>query len=80
MRRTALCLRDGSPLGATRNSDITCEVDHLDTTLDPPSGLRVVRCTASASLDFSRTPLAWAIPWSPTVAATAEAIPPPFRQ
>jgi hypothetical protein len=40
----------------------------------------VVRCSASATLDFSRTPLAWAIPWNPTIASTAEAIPPPFRQ
>jgi len=55
-------------------------VSYLDTALNPPAGLRVVRCTASASLEFSRTPLAWAIPWSPTISATAEAIPPPFRQ
>jgi hypothetical protein len=39
-----------------------------------------VRCSASATLDFSRTPLAWAILWRPTIAATGEAIPPPFRQ
>lgn len=75
-----LCLRDGAPLGSARSSYISCEVNHLDTALDPPSGLRVVRCSASALLDFSRTPLAWAIPWTPTIAATAEAIPPPFRQ
>jgi hypothetical protein len=75
-----LCLRDGTPLGSAQKSYITCEVDFLDTRLDPPSGLRVVRCNAVATLDFSRTPLAWAIPWSPTVSATAEAIPPPFRQ
>jgi hypothetical protein len=75
-----LCTRDGMPLGSARGSYITCEVDFLDTVLHPPSGLRVVRCAASASLDFSRTPLAWAIPWSPTIAATAEALPPPFRQ
>ncbi|MGH7721584.1 MAG: hypothetical protein ACRENL_01945 [Candidatus Dormibacteria bacterium] len=75
-----LCSRDGTPLGAARDSYIECEVHHLDTVLDPPAGLAVVRCTASASLDFSRTPLAWAIPWNPTIAATAEAIPPPFRQ
>jgi hypothetical protein len=75
-----LCSRDGTPLGAARSSFIECDVNHLDTALDPPAGLRVVRCTASATLDYSRTPLAWAIPWSPTIAATAEAIPPPFRQ
>lgn len=75
-----LCSRDGAPLGAARNSDITCEIDSLDTTLNRPSGLRVVRCTATATLDLSRTPLAWAVPWKPTIAATAEAIPPPFRQ
>ena len=75
-----LCTRDGTPLGAARRSYISCEVDFLDTAIAPPAGLRVVRCTASATLDFSRTPLAWAIPWSPTVAAVAVAIPPPFRQ
>ena len=75
-----LCLRDGTPLDPANDSFISCEVDYLDGALDPPSGLRVVRCSASATLDFSRTPLAWAIPWSPTIAATAEAIPPPFRQ
>jgi hypothetical protein len=75
-----LCSRDGTPLGAARGSFIECDVNHLDAALNPPAGLRVVRCTASATLDYSRTPLAWAIPWSPTIAATAEAIPPPFRQ
>ncbi len=75
-----LCTRDGTPLGTARQSYITCEVDFLDTAVHPPAGLRVVRCSATATLDFSRTPLAWAIPWSPTIAATAEAVPPPFRQ
>jgi hypothetical protein len=75
-----LCERAGTPLGAARGSFITCDVQSLDRALNPPSGLEVIRCTASATLDFSRTPLAWAIPWNPTVAATAEAIPPPFRQ
>ncbi len=75
-----LCVRDGAALGGAQRSYITCEVDFLDTVLARPSGLRVVRCSASATLDFSRTPLAWAIPWSPTIAAVAEAIPPPFRQ
>jgi hypothetical protein len=75
-----LCERAGTPLGTARGSFITCDVQVVDTTLNPPAGLPVVRCTASATLDFSRTPLAWAVPWSPTVAATAEAIPPPFRQ
>jgi len=75
-----LCRRDGAPLGAAQNSFITCDVGVVDSSLNPPQGLRVVRCTASATLDFSRTPLAWAIPWNPTIAATAEAIPPPFRQ
>ncbi len=75
-----LCVRAGTPVGAVQNSFITCDVQFLDTTLNPPAGLQVVRCTASATLDFSRTPLAWAIPWNPTVSATAEAIPPPFHQ
>jgi hypothetical protein len=75
-----LCARDGAPLGAALSSYIECDVSFLDAALNPPAGLRVVRCTASASLEFSRTPLVWAIPWSPTISATAEAIPPPFRQ
>lgn len=78
--RHPLCRRDGAVLGAVDNSYITCDVDVIDRALHPPQGLRVVRCSASASLDFSRTPLAWAVPWNPTVAAAAEAIPPPFRQ
>lgn len=75
-----LCRRAGAWLGNARNSDITCDIDILDVALNPPTGLRVVRCTATATLDLSRTPLAWAVPWKPTIAATAEAIPPPFRQ
>jgi hypothetical protein len=75
-----LCRRDGASLGAALNSYVTCDVDVVDTTVNPPAGLRVVRCSASSILDFSRTPLAWAIPWNPTIASTAEAIPPPFRQ
>lgn len=75
-----LCRRDGAPIGNAQRSFITCDVDALDTALNPPQGLRVVRCAAAATLDFSHTPLAWAVVWNPTVAATAEAIPPPFRQ
>jgi hypothetical protein len=52
----------------------------LDRTLNPPSGLEVVTCDATARLDFSRTPLAWGVFWSPMLHAHAEALPPPFRQ
>lgn len=75
-----LCRRDGAPVGAAQRSFITCDIDILDRAVNPPQGLRVVRCAATATLDFSHTPLAWAVVWNPTVAATAEAIPPPFRQ
>ncbi len=75
-----LCLRAGALVGAARGSLITCDVQAVDRALRPPASLAVVRCSSSATLDFSRTPLAWAIPWSPTVTSTAEAIPPPFRQ
>jgi hypothetical protein len=75
-----LCRRDGAALGSAQQSDITCDIDVLDPALNHPNGLRVVRCSSSASIDFSRTPMAWAVPWSPTITATAEAIPPPFRQ
>ena len=75
-----LCTRGGAPLGAAMHALVTCETQYRDPALNPPAGLVVVRCSATATLDFSRTPLAWAIPWAPTVAASAEAIPPPFRQ
>ena len=45
-----------------------------------PAGLYVVTCDATARLDFSTTPLAWGVFWSPTLHAHAEALPPPFRQ
>jgi hypothetical protein len=75
-----LCRRDGAPVGRALRSFITCDIDIVDRSVNPPLGLRVVRCAATATIDFSHTPLAWAVPWNPTVAATAEAIPPPFRQ
>jgi hypothetical protein len=74
-----------------RNANVSCVVGSvdaagtvhpgfLDRTLNPPAGLFVVTCDASATLDFSRTPLAWGVFWSPTLHAHAEALPPPFRQ
>ncbi len=75
-----LCRRDGVGIGRASNSYITCDVGVVDTAINPPQGLRVVRCSATATLQFSRTPLAWAVPWNPVISARAEAIPPPFRQ
>jgi hypothetical protein len=74
-----------------RNANVSCVVGSvdavgtvhpgfLDRTLNPPAGLLVVTCDASATLDFSRTPLAWGVFWSLTLHAHAEALPPPFRQ
>ena len=76
----------GSPL-----ADVSCDVGSIgpggavipgyrDRRLDPPSGLEVVVCNATTQIDFSSTPLAWGVFWSPTVHAQAEALPPPFRQ
>jgi hypothetical protein len=53
---------------------------YLDRALNPPAGLYVVTCDASAVLDFSQTPLAWGVFWRPTLHAHAQALPPPFRQ
>lgn len=75
-----LCRRNGAPVGAVTNAAITCDIDAIDPALNPPTGLPVVRCRASATLDFSRTPLAWAVVWSATVQSSAEALPPPFRR
>ncbi|MBV8194382.1 MAG: pilus assembly protein [Candidatus Dormibacteraeota bacterium] len=77
--------------GSPTDSDVSCVVGatpqgrppfagYLDRTLNPPSGLSVVTCDATATLDFSRTPLAWGVFWDPTLHAHAEAVPPPFRQ
>jgi len=52
----------------------------LDRALNPPAGLSVVTCDATARIEFSRTPLSWGVFWSPTLRAHAEAVPPPFRQ
>ena len=75
-----LCRRGGAGIGRVADSYVTCDIDAVDTTLNPPAGLRVVRCSATATLEFSTTPLAWAVPWNPVISASAEAIPPPFRQ
>ena len=77
--------------GAPPLADVSCVVGatapsgasfsgYVDRTLDPPRGLSVVLCESAATLDFSRTPLAWGVFWSPTLQAHAEALPPPFRQ
>ena len=66
-------------VGATR-ADGTRFPGYVDRALNPPTGLSTVTCDATATLDFSRTPLAWGVFWSPTLHAHAEALPPPFRQ
>ncbi len=82
----------GSPYpGSPAHSNVSCDIGSvaadgavvpgfLDRSLHPPSGLDVVICNATTKIDFSRTPLAWGILWTPTVHAQAEALPPPFRQ
>ncbi|MHB8489571.1 MAG: hypothetical protein ACYDC4_10355 [Candidatus Dormibacteria bacterium] len=77
--------------GSPPNAEVSCDIGaitpggivvpgYLDRSLNPPSGLDVVTCTALASLDFANTPLAWGVFWTPTLRARAEALPPPFRQ
>ncbi|HZU75940.1 MAG TPA: hypothetical protein VFA70_04195 [Dehalococcoidia bacterium] len=77
--------------GAPSNAHVSCVVGSvdprgvvhqafLDLTLAPPRGLYVVTCDATATVQFSSTPLAWGVFWSPTLHAHAEALPPPFRQ
>ena len=77
--------------GSPSSADVSCDIGSItagggvvpgytDRALNPPSGLDVVECSASASLDFANTPLAWGVFWTPTLHARAEALPPPFRQ
>ena len=80
--------------GSPSHAEVSCDIGsieaggavvpgYLDRKLNPPSGLDVVTCSASASLDFANTPLAC---WSGVrdadalYHAQAEALPPPFRQ
>ena len=77
--------------GSPANADVSCDIGSVnaagtvvpgyrDRTLNPPSGLEVVTCNATATVDFANTPLAWGVFWTPTLHAQAEALPPPFRQ
>jgi hypothetical protein len=77
--------------GSPSNAEVSCDIGsiksggtvipgYVDRALNPPAGLDVVTCSASASLDFANTPLAWGVFWTPTLHAQAEALPPPFRQ
>ncbi len=83
--------RSALPYPGSPNAHVSCVLGatdsagrvhpgYLDHALNPPFGLSVVTCDATATLDFSRSPLAWGIFWSPTLHAHAEAVPPPFRQ
>lgn len=66
-------------IGATQPAGVTFP-GYIDRSLNPPNGLSVVTCDATASIDFSRTPLGWGVFWAPTLHAHSEAVPPPFRQ
>ena len=66
-------------IGAVDAAGVT-HAGFLDRALNPPAGLDVITCDATARLDFGQTPLAWGVFWSPTLHAHAEVLPPPFRQ
>ena len=66
-----------SAVGPNPVSDIRCDIDYQDPAV---SGLRVTYCDSWVTLDYSKTPLAWAVFWHPTLHSEAEALPPPFRQ
>ena len=90
--RSGLAFGGATPYaGSPELADVSCVVSatgpsgaafsgYVDRTLDPPRGLSVVLCDSTATLDFSKTPLAWGVFWAPTLHAHAEALPPPFRQ
>lgn len=67
--------RSATAVPGSPNAKIQCDVAYKDRNPQP-----IVSCYSSATLRFSRTPLAWAIFWNPILSSTAEAVPPPFRQ
>jgi hypothetical protein len=67
----------GSSTPADPIADIRCDLDVPDPQLN---NAPVTYCDTWAELDYSRTPLAWAVFWKPRLHAAAEALPPPFRQ
>lgn len=70
--RRPLCVTGHSLPGWPQDASIQCDIE-------ADNRHRTV-CDAAASLRFDRTPLAWAIFWSPSITAHAEAVAPPFRQ
>ena len=58
--------------GWPQAADVQCNIDF--------DNRHKTECDATATLHFDKTPLAWAIFWTPTVHAHAEALAPPFRQ
>jgi hypothetical protein len=67
-----LCRAAGAHSQWPQQADIQCDID-------ADNRHRTV-CDAAATLHYDRTPLAWAIFWTPTISAHAEAVAPPFRQ
>lgn len=68
----SLCLTAHAQPSWPQQADIQCDID--------ADGRRRTVCEARAALHYERTPLAWAIFWTPTISAHAEALAPPFRQ
>lgn len=66
-------------VGASPTGDIQCDIDYQDP--NPQlGGIHMTYCHTTVKLDYSKTPLAWAVFWSPTLKSQAETAPPPFRQ
>lgn len=68
-----LCLTAAGPQPAPpQPAHIQCDIDAADR--------HRTRCDATATIHYERTPLAWAVFWTPTISSHAEAVAPPFRQ
>ncbi|MFN2569946.1 MAG: TadE/TadG family type IV pilus assembly protein [Candidatus Dormibacteria bacterium] len=70
--RRPLCLTSHSLPVWPQAANVQCDID--------ADNRHKSICDAAATLHFDRTPLAWAIFWSPSITSHAEAVAPPFRQ
>jgi hypothetical protein len=68
---------DRNPPGPTVRSSLRCNGNWFSNTVPATTA----HCEAEIRIKFSKTPLAWALPfWDPLVKSSDDAIPPPLRE